>query len=88
MAMAKWVVEIIGWIGALLILGSYGLMTMRRITAESATYQWMNLLGAVGLTVNGVWNGAFPSAFLNVVWLGIAGYALARSHRVLQRSPP
>jgi hypothetical protein len=86
--MAKWLVEIIGWFGALLILGSYGLMTMRRITVESATYQWMNLLGAVGMTVNGVWNGAFPSAFLNVVWLGIAGYALARSRKAVQGSSP
>jgi hypothetical protein len=86
--MAKLVVEIIGWVGALLILGSYGLMTMRRITAESAAYQWMNLFGAVGMTVNGLWNGAFPSAFLNVVWLGLAGYALARSRNAIQGTAP
>ncbi len=77
--MIRWVVEIIGWIGALLILVSYGLLTMRRLMSDSAVYQWMNILGAVGLIINGIWNGALPSVFLNVVWFAIAGYALTRS---------
>ena len=67
-----------GAIGATLILLSYGLLTLRRLGTESASYQWMNLAGAAGLIVNGAWNGAFPSVFLNVVWLAIALYALAR----------
>lgn len=84
--MLKWFVEIIGWIGALLILLSYGLLTMRRLSTESAAYQWMNLVGAACLIVNGGWNGAFPSVFLNVVWLGIAAYALGQSRFARRRN--
>jgi hypothetical protein len=81
--MLKWSIEIVGWIGAVLILASYGLLTLRRLTADSPTYQWMNVAGATGMIANGAWNGAFPSAFLNVIWLGIAGYALWQA-----RTPP
>jgi hypothetical protein len=75
----KVLVELVGWIGALLILRAYGLLTARRATAESASYQWMNAAGSAGLIVNAVWNGAFPTAFLNVVWLGITFYSLTKA---------
>ncbi len=85
--MLSWWVEIIGWIGAALIVLSYGLLTLKRLQTDSVAYRWMNLLGAMGLIVNGAWNEAFPSVFLNIIWLGIAGYALlqrriARARRV------
>jgi hypothetical protein len=38
----------------------------------------MNLLGAAGFVVNGLWHGAIPSATLNIVWMLIAAVALAR----------
>ena len=79
--MTKWAIEIAGWVGALLILGSYGLLTTRRVRSDSLTNHCMNLLGAVGLTINGVGNGAFPSACLNIIWFGIASYGLARLHK-------
>jgi Na+/proline symporter len=36
----------------------------------------MNLLGAIGLAINSGWNGAWPSAGLNLVWLVIAILAI------------
>jgi hypothetical protein len=74
----KTFVEICGWAAALLILGSYGLLSFGKISARSPIYQWMNILGAVGFIINCTWNGAWPSVALNVVWLGIAVYALRR----------
>ncbi len=38
----------------------------------------MNLVGAAGFTVNGLWHGAIPSASLNIVWMAIAAFALVR----------
>jgi hypothetical protein len=75
-------VEISGWAAALLILGSYGLLSFGRILARSPIYQWMNILGAIGFIINCTWNGAWPSVALNVVWLGIAVYALRRNSRL------
>ena len=76
--MLQFVIESVGWVGALFILGAYALVTAGRIEARSPTYQWMNVVGAVGCIVNGTAHGALPTAFLNVVWLGIAAFALWR----------
>jgi hypothetical protein len=37
----------------------------------------MNVVGALGFIVNSGWNGAIPSAALNVVWAGIGLAAIA-----------
>ena len=71
-------VEVAGWAGAALILGGYLLITMGKVTGQSALYQWMNVAGAAGFIVNGWWHGAVPSAALNVVWMMIGGVALWR----------
>ncbi|HZF43259.1 MAG TPA: hypothetical protein VEZ48_07600 [Sphingomonadaceae bacterium] len=69
-------VEAVGWIGALLILAGYALLTSGRVTAQSPLYQWLNVVGAAGFIVNGVANEAYPSAGLNIVWMGIGAVAL------------
>ncbi|WP_425506870.1 CBU_0592 family membrane protein [Sphingomonas sabuli] len=71
-------VEAAGWGGASLILLAYLLLSMGKLTGQSAAYQWMNVVGAIGFTINGWWHGALPSAALNVIWLGIGGVTLWR----------
>jgi hypothetical protein len=71
-------VEIAGFGGALLILGSYILLTIGKLTGQSRAYQAMNFVGAIGFIVNGFWHRAMPSAILNVIWAGIALVALAK----------
>jgi len=71
-------VEIVGWGGALLILGAYALLTAGKLTGQSLSYQMMNVVGAAGFIVNGWWHGAIPSTALNVVWMMIGGVALWR----------
>jgi len=78
----KVAVEVIGWIGAALILGAYALLSTDRLRAESLTYQLMNILGAAGFVVNSGWNGALPSAAMNVIWMGIGIYALRQRRRL------
>ena len=75
----KTFIEVSGWVAALLILGSYGMLSIGRMQARSALYQWMNVIGALGFIINCSWNGAWPSVALNVVWMGIACYALRRN---------
>ena len=70
--------ELVGWIGAVLILAGYGLLTAGKVTAKSPSYQWMNVVGATGFIANSGWNGAWPSAILNVIWVGIGVFALIR----------
>lgn len=77
----KLFVEIVGWAGAALILGSYALLSLGKLRANTVTYQLMNILGAAGFVVNSGWNGALPSAAMNVIWLGIGVYALRQQQR-------
>jgi len=77
----KLTIEVIGWSGAALLLAAYALLSTGRLKAESTTYQLMNIFGAVGFVVNSGWNGALPSAAMNVVWLGIGLYALRQQRR-------
>jgi hypothetical protein len=78
----KLAVEVIGWAGAALILGAYALLSAGRLRSESVSYHLMNVLGAAGFVVNSGWNGALPSAAMNLVWIGIGLYALRQRRRL------
>ncbi len=78
-------IEIIGWAAAALILASYILLSLGRLAPRGRVYQWMNVVGAAGFVVNSGYNGAMPSAGLNVVWalMGIFTlWSIARARRV------
>ena len=70
--------EVVGWIGGALILAGYFLLTAGKLDAKSPVYQWLNVVGAAGFIANSGWNGAWPSAVLNVIWVGIGVVALTR----------
>jgi hypothetical protein len=75
-------VEIVGWIGAALILLAYLFLSAGKLTGQSLVYQGMNIVGAAGFVINGWWHRAIPSAALNVLWLLIGGFA---TWRILKR---
>ena len=74
----KVLVEIAGWIAAVLILAAYGLLSAGKLTGKSVAYQVMNIVGAIGFVINTGYNGAYPSAVLNVIWVGIGVWALVK----------
>lgn len=74
-------VEIAGWIGAGLILAAYLLVSMGRLTGQSPSFQWMNLVGAAGFVINSGYHGAVPSAALNIIWMLIGVISLWRIFR-------
>lgn len=78
MTVVEFAVEAAGWVGAALILLAYLLLSMGKVSGQSALYQGMNVVGAAGFIVNGWWHGAVPSAVLNVIWMMIGGVALWR----------
>ncbi|WP_331483810.1 hypothetical protein [Sphingomonas sp. 1F27F7B] len=74
-------IEIAGWAGAGLILLAYLLLSSGKLTGQSRAYQWMNVVGAGCFVINSGWNGAIPSATLNMVWLLIGAATLWRIAR-------
>lgn len=77
----KTLVDIVGWLGALCLLTAYGAVSTRKMQGDSAPYQILNLVGGACLIVNTLYYGAYPSAVVNIVWIGIALFTMAR-HRL------
>ena len=80
-------IEVIGWVGALLVLAAYGLVSTERVSSRSLSYQALNIGGAVGLVMNSAWNGAIPSAVVNLIWIGIGVSALASRRSAMRLKP-
>lgn len=61
---------------------AYLLLTSGRISSSSAIYQWLNVLSGAGFIITSGWNGAYPSAFVNVIWMSIGIYGVILGARV------
>jgi hypothetical protein len=76
--MLKVTIEVIGWISAAMMLSAYLLLNARKVTFNSRVYQWLNVLSGAGFIINSGWNGAYPSAALNAVWMFIGIFGVLR----------
>jgi hypothetical protein len=71
-------IDVVGWLGAALLLFAYLMVSIRIWDGDSPRYQGFNLMGGISLIINTIYYGAYPSSFVNLVWVGIAIYTLAR----------
>lgn len=76
--MQRLIMDLLGWLGAAALLLAYGLVSSRRVRGDSLAYQVPNVVGSLLLVVNTLYYGAYPSSFVNVLWIAIALYTLAR----------
>lgn len=83
MTVERILIEAIGWAGALLILAAYILLSTGKVGGRSRLYQWMNVVGAGCFILNSGYNGAIPSAALNVVWALIGVFTLWQIRRAV-----
>jgi hypothetical protein len=70
-------VEVVGWIGTLLVLFAYQRVSLKD-REPGPSFFVMNAVGGAGLVLNGAVNGAWPSVGLNVVWVAIGVASLIR----------
>jgi hypothetical protein len=70
------VVEILGWLGAAMVVVAYAIVSYGSVNGRNKLYQSLNIIGALLLAVNTAWHGAWPSAAVNVIWTVIALGAL------------
>jgi hypothetical protein len=64
--------ELIGWLGFVLIVSAYLLITIKLVDVSSVAYHVMNLTGAMCMVVNAKHKGARPLFWLNIVWALVA----------------
>lgn len=65
-------VEAGGWLGAALVVIAFAVTTLGWLPVTSRWSSALNIVGGIGLMINAAANTAWPSAVLNLVWLGIA----------------
>ncbi|MEL4308287.1 CBU_0592 family membrane protein [Joostella sp. CR20] len=68
--------NIIGWIGALLFIIAYFLLSIEKLSAKNKTYHLLNISGAVCLVINGLYLSDYPNVVVNLIWGIIAFYAV------------
>lgn len=71
--------DIIGWIGAFLVISAYFLVSIKKLSPTSVTYQFMNLFGALGVGINVFTQRAYPSVAIQIVWASIAVFGLYKA---------
>lgn len=74
-------IETLGWIGSVLVIGAYGLNSYQKIKSDSLKFQLMNFIGGVLLIINSVYKEAYPFTFINSVWVVIAISSLVKNRR-------
>ena len=84
--MASTFVEIFGWLGSAAVVTAYALISTNRLQNTSIAYQLLNFAGSACLIANTVYYRAYPSAFVNCVWLLIALFALTRIGTLRKRT--
>lgn len=69
-------IDVLGWVGSIEVIAAYGLNSYQKLKSDSILFQVLNLTGGAFLIINTVYYGAYPSTFINVVWVLIAITAL------------
>jgi hypothetical protein len=71
-------IEVIGWVGSLMVVLAYGLNINKMLSADALAYYLLNIGGSACLVVNTLYHHAIPSAVVNIIWVFIALTALVR----------
>ena len=77
-------IDIVGWIGSVLVVGAYALNISGRLRTDAPLYLWANAVGSIGLIINTAYAGAYPSAGVNVVWVFIGLWGLWKRKKLVK----
>lgn len=76
-----------GWVGVIVQLVAYALLSTGRLPAGSVSYQGLNVFGAIAVGASSASSGAWPSAVANGIWIAIGVVAIValKRHLVARR---
>ncbi|MEM6997762.1 MAG: hypothetical protein AAF413_02510 [Patescibacteria group bacterium] len=76
------IIEAIGWLGVVMIIGAYALSIFELIAISDRSYIGMNIAGSLGLIASSLHKKDMQPVALNIVWLIIALVAIMRSYDI------
>jgi hypothetical protein len=74
----KLLIDIIGWVGSVLLIAAYALNSYQKIKSDSFTFLILNIVAGLFLIIYSWYYTAFANTFINVVWVIIAVPALIK----------
>jgi paired small multidrug resistance pump len=77
--------DYVGFMGVGFVLGSYLCLQMGKLAADSASYQWANILGSLFVLVSLFYEPNKSSITIQIAWLVISFYGLFRAYRIKQK---
>ncbi|WP_142060143.1 hypothetical protein [Pseudarthrobacter sp. B4EP4b] len=79
--MVELVANVLGWVGTVALLLSFGLLTVKRIESDGYQYQALNAAGAFLLAITTAQAHAWSVVALNSIWCIVACAGLFRSRK-------
>jgi hypothetical protein len=77
----KLLIDILGWIGSVLLIAAYALNSYQKIKSDSYTFLSLNIIAGIFLIIYSWYYTAFANTFINIVWVIIAVPALIKVFR-------
>jgi hypothetical protein len=77
--------DAIGWVGAAVLLVAYAMVSSRKLEGDAIAYQLLNIVGSLLLVTNTIFYGAYPSTFVNMIWVAIAVFSMRTRKRLDSR---
>ena len=74
----KLLIDTLGWIGSILYLLAYALVSAKKTEGDSLLYQGMNILAGILLVIYTLSLGAYATTGLNAVWVLVGLFILGR----------
>lgn len=75
------IIDIVGWIGSILLIVAYWSVSKKRLEPDSSSYHSLNIIGSILLIINTCYYGAFPSAAVNIIWVFIGVFYITKNRR-------
>ena len=72
MSQPEILIEVLGWIASVLIVGSYAFNISGKLSTDSKWYVWANIIGGLFFVINTYFHQAYPSMVVNIIWVIIA----------------
>ncbi len=80
------IIDILGWIGSILLVTAYWLNSKNLINAQTRAYQLLNIVGSLTLMINTFYYGAYPSSSVNIIWLLMGLYHITKIFKNKQKT--
>ncbi len=75
------IIHILGWIGSIMYLLAYALVSLKKTQGDSLLYQGINIVAGTFLVIYTFTLEAYATTGLNAVWVAIGLFTLGRKWR-------